>query len=246
MNIENKRMQPIMADNGTIGHITLDKLAIPETVVVTLLGEQIIPESFDIFGHPNFTNEQQMLYLFKENEIRRLNNGKDISLYAEIRYKERKFYVSRNYFDTIKGIQKSVSNLSDLNQLLEDRAIYRIAYQKSYLNEFILFGCFYLDQFGQVWSVMKNEKDKLKYSSDVEELYFFRKINSNGFTFTSNGYVIPATNSICSCCGKKLSIEDIKNNPCIKIDGKYYHESCWKEYRRLEEIDKRYSCLGSR
>lgn len=66
MNIEKKRMEGWNVGGGLIGHITLDKLAIPETVKVTLLGEPLIPSSFNCYGHPNFTKEQEMLYRFKE------------------------------------------------------------------------------------------------------------------------------------------------------------------------------------
>lgn len=66
MNIEKRRIEAVRTANGTIGHITLKKLAIPETVKVMLFGETIIPESFDIYGHPNFTNEQQMLFVSKK------------------------------------------------------------------------------------------------------------------------------------------------------------------------------------
>ena len=91
MNIEKKRIEAWSTGKGTIGHITLDKLAIPETVKVTLLGEPIIPESFNCYGHPNFTEEQEMLYMFKEEELKRQNGGKYSPLEAEIVYEERNF-----------------------------------------------------------------------------------------------------------------------------------------------------------
>ena len=76
MNIEKKRIEGCTTAKGFIGHITLDKLAIPETVKVTLLGEPVIPMSFNCYGHPNFTEEQEMLYMFKEEELKR-KNGKE-------------------------------------------------------------------------------------------------------------------------------------------------------------------------
>lgn len=69
MNIEKKRIEGWSTAKGSIGHITLDKLAIPETVKVTLLEKPIIPESFNCYGHPNFTEEQEMLYMFKNGVI---------------------------------------------------------------------------------------------------------------------------------------------------------------------------------
>ena len=176
MNIEKKRIEGWSTGKGSIGHITLDKLAVPETVKVTLLGETIIPESFNCYGYPNFTEEQEMLYMFKENELKRLN-------------------------------------------------------------EFMLFGCFWLDQFGQIMSVEKTEKGKLKTNGDVEDYETFKRHNSKGFTLISAGYAIPTAGSVCPCCGKKLTIDDVKNNPCVYIDGKFYHDSCWRNYRKLTEVD---------
>ena len=37
---------------------------------------------------------------------------------------------------------------------------------------------------------------------------------------------------------QSLTIDDVKNNPCVYIDGKFYHDSCWRNYRKLTEVDK--------
>lgn len=118
MNIEKKRIEGWSTGKGSIGHITLDKLAVPETVKVTLLGEPVIPESFNCYGHPNFTEEQEMLYMFKEEELKRQNGGKYTPLEAKIVYEERVFDVPRSTFDTVRGIQNSLLSLSDLNEML--------------------------------------------------------------------------------------------------------------------------------
>ena len=237
MNIEKKRIEGFITEKGSIGHITLDKLAIPETVKVTLLGEPIIPESFDLYGHPNFTEEQKMLYLFKDQELKRQNGDKYIPLEVEITYEERVFEVPRSTFDTVTGIKKSLINLSDLNEMLQNRSIFHKAYESERLNEFIIFGCFGLDQFGQVMSIEKTAKGKLKTNGDVEEFESFYKKNNKKLTLTFNGYAIPTAGAICPCCGKKFTIDDIKNNPCVYIDGKFYHDNCWRNYRKLTEID---------
>lgn len=238
MNIEKKRIEAWGSEKGTIGHITLSKLAIPETVRVTLLGKPIIPESFDCYGHPNFTKEQEMLFMFKEEELKRQNGGKYTPLEAEIVYEERIFDVPRSTFDTIRGIEKSLSSLSDLNEVLQNRRIFHVAHKNESLNEYILFGRFWLDQFGQIMSVKKKETDKLKTNGDVEDYKTFFMRNRNGFTLTSDGYAIPIAGSVCPCCGKALTLEDIKNNPCVYVDGKFYHDTCWRNYRKLTEVDK--------
>lgn len=238
MNIEKKRIEGWSTGKGCIGHITLDKLAIPETVKVTLLGEPIIPESFNCYGHPNFTEEQEMLYMFKEEELKRQNGGEYIPLEAEIVYKERNFDVPRSTFDTVRGIEKSLLSLSDLNEMLQNRRIFLKAHENERLNEYMLFGCFWLDQFGQIMSVEKTAKGKLKTNGDVEDYKTFCRHNSEGFTLTSGGYEIPTAGSVCPCCGKTFTIQDIKNNPCVYVDGKFYHDSCWRNYRKFTEVDK--------
>lgn len=238
MRIEKKQIELFGTEKGTIGHITLDKLAIPETVKVTLQRKKIIPSSFDCYGHPNFTMEQAMLYRFKEEELKRKNGGKYTPLEVRITYEERIFDVPRSAFDTIGGIEKSLLSLSDLNEMLQNRKMFRMAHKGEKLNEFMLFGCFYLDQFGQVMSVEKAQKDKLKTSWDVEEFGIFTLNNYESFTLTTGGYTIPKTGSVCPCCGKAFTIDDIKNNPCVYKNGKFYHDSCWCNYRRLTEINK--------
>lgn len=238
MNIERKPIEAWSTGKGIIGHITLDKLAIPETVKVTLLGESIIPESFNCYGHPNFTEEQQMLYMFKEEELKRQNCGKYTPLEVEIVYEERVFDIPRSTFDSASGIEKSLRCLSDLNEMLQNRLIFREIHKGERLNEYMLFGCFLLDQFGQIMSIEKTVKSKLITNGDVEKYETFCKHNSEGFTLTTGGYAIPKEDSACPCCGKTFTIDDIKNNPCVYINGKFYHDSCWRNYRKLTEVDK--------
>lgn len=107
MNIEKKRIEAWGTGKGTIGHITLDKLAIPETVKVTLLGEPVIPESFNAYGHPNFTEEQEMLYMFKAEELKRKNGGEYTPLGAEIVYEER-ISMYREVHSILLGALKSL------------------------------------------------------------------------------------------------------------------------------------------
>lgn len=241
MNIEKKRIELWSTGKGSIGHITLDKLAIPETVKVTLLGEPIIPESFNCYGHPNFTEEQEMLYMFKKEELKRQNGGEYTPLEVEVVYEERIFDVPRSTFDTVRGIEKSLISLSDLNEMLQNRRMFLKAHEHERLNEFMILGCFWLEKSGHIMSVEKTAKGKLRTNGNVEEFETFRRNNSKGFNLTnltSDGYAIPTAGSVCPCCGKTFTIDDVKNNPCVYIDGKFYHDSCWRNYRKLMEVDK--------
>lgn len=122
--------------------------------------------------------------------------------------------------------------------MLQNRRIFHAAHTNESLNEYILFDRFWLDQFGQIMSVKKKETYKLKTNGDVEDYKTFFIHNKNSFTLASGGYAIPTAGSFCPCCGKALSFEDIKNNPCVYVDGKFYHDSCWRNYRKLTEVDK--------
>lgn len=237
MIIEMKAIRLCRNEKGAFGHIVLDKLAIPESVKVTLLGKSIIPASFDFLGHPNFTEEQAMLFKFKEDELKR-QNGKKYILNAQIIYEERIFDVPRNTFDSINGIENSLRNLSDLHKMLRNRTLFIETHKNEKLNEYMLFGCFYLDRFGRIMSVERTEYGKLKTNGDVETYETFYVNNSEGYIILTTGeYVIPTAGSSCPCCGKKHKIKEIKKNPCILIDGKFYHHNCWRNYRRLIEID---------
>ena len=125
MIVEKKPMEGYSIGGGeTIGHIELRLLAIPETVKVSLEGEPIIPCSFDEDGHPNFTEEQYMLYVYKKYELKRQNGGEYVPLYLDVTYEERKFDVPREKFDTITGIESSIGSLADLNELIRNRRVF--------------------------------------------------------------------------------------------------------------------------
>ena len=236
MNIEKKRIEAWGTRKGHIGHITLDKLAIPETVTVTLQGETLIPESFDCFGHPNFTKEQEQLYSFKNDEIRRKEGENYTPLEAEITYEERIFDVPRDKFDTVEGIEESLWDLQDLNKMLNNRRIFHKIHEDDRLNKFVLFGTFVLDEFGQVMSFEKTQVGGFVVKADVETFEDFHTDNRR-WTITTDGYDIPEEGDICPCCGKIFAIDDLTQNPCVEVDHKMYHDKCWKNYRQQMEIN---------
>lgn len=238
MNIEKKQMQAWRSDSeGVFGHIKLDKLAIPETVKVTLLGEPIIPVSFDIYGHPNFTSEQQLLCMYKEEELIRKNGGKYIPLELEVVYEEKTFEVPRSEFDSLIGIRNSILSLSDLYEMIENRKIFHRAHENAKLGEFILFGHLLLDSMGNLISITKTSKE-ISINDDVEDFEVF--MDQNRDVYLTFGCInnVPKAGSVCPCCGKHFTIDDVKNNSCAYVHGKFYHINCWKNYRKLTEIDK--------
>ena len=145
------------------------------------------------------------------------------------------FDESRNSFDTIEGIKNSLFSLSDLNEMLCKRRSYVETHAGEFLNEFILFGCFLLDQLGQIWSIKTLNSDSIIFNNDVETYDTF-KCNNASFTLTSSGFAIPIPDSTCPCCGKLLTIDDVKNKQCINIHGEFYHSLCYSQYHELTQI----------
>ena len=234
MIIENKPIKNV----GNLGHITLDKLALPYSVKVSFQGEQIIPLSFDIFGHPNFTKEQTRIFRLKQAEISR--ESKDNSLpVVEISYEERVFDKPKNYFDSIMAVQDKIVTLSFFYELLNDRALFIKSHPNQTLNEFVVFGWLLLDKFGSVRLVKatKEEREKL-IKHDIVETYESFKNNNSSISFYSTRYHVPKDGTICQCCCNKFMMKDFKDSPCIYIDGKFYHDSCYRNYRELIEINR--------
>lgn len=219
------------------GHITLSNLALPQTVKVSFLGTEIIPFSFDIFGHPNFTMEQLKLFRLKQSFVSR-NRSKNVPLVAKISYEERIFNKPIDLFDTIEGIKDSLSTLSSFNNLLTDRKLFIKVNPNKKLHEFVVFGSILLDQFGLAHPIKatKEQKDRL-ICTDIVETYETFKNNNGSVSFFTSEYHIPKEGTICQCCCRKITIKDIEDAPSIYIHGVFYHNECFCNYKRLIKID---------
>lgn len=142
---------------------------------------------------------------------------------------------SKKSFDSVEGLRKSLTSISALNEMLSNRRAYLDEHKNEILNEFVLFGCFWLDRFGQIWSIEKSDKSKIKFVKDVEDYKLFKR-NNPSFTFTSTGFAIPKSNSICPYCGRLITIDDLRTDPCICANGLFYHDSCYSEHKENIKI----------
>ena len=237
MNIERKRMEAWTNGKESYGLIRLDKIAIPEKVKVTLLGKELIPKAFNAAGSPIFTEEQSDLFRYKEEEFNR-KKEKFTPLEAVVIYEEKVFDVPKSSFNTRQGILKSLYNLYDLNEMLNNRALYLKSHKGQRLKEFVIFGSYYLDQFGQIMRIEKNIRSRMYQLYSMGRVEHFETFCGNNKNFKMYIGRIPEQDSVCPCCGKQFTIDDVKNNSYTYIEGTFYHESCWKEYRQLTEVDK--------
>ena len=230
MNIENKRIEDCLINGeGAVSRIVLDHLAIPETVRVFFLGEEIIPIRFDFLGNPIFSYEQSMLLAFKRSEFIRRNG---ICPDVQVHYKERSFDVPMNEFDTLQSIKKSLHSLSAFENVIKSRRMFAKSHSDAGLKEFIVFGRLRLMHDGKLGYVCTDEYPQIK--EDVEEVF------RNSWYLPSD---IPSASAVCPCCGKPFTIEDVKNGTYEFVDHIPWHIDCWHEYRRQKEIYKVINCL---
>lgn len=221
---------------GAGGHITLDSLAVSETMRIILDGVQIIPASFDCYGHPNFTREQQEMYMYKQ-AINQRGNTVYTPLEVEVTYEERDFSVSRKSFDSRGGIESALESLETLNKLIDDRKRFFFASRRERLNSFVIFGRFLLHSDASVFSIERKALDKIKVDSDVEYAANFGRKYGDMFAVGSAGFIIPKAGEMCPCCGKLFTIDDVKDEICIFDNEKTYHYGCFREYKRVTEVD---------
>lgn len=145
---ERKKIETVKSGNQIWGHITLNNLANPESIRITINGDKIKPTSYDIYGSPEFPKELVEYYNWKEQEIRIKNGKKDFILKAEVSYEERTFDIPTECFDSKEGIKKSLNSLKDFTEMLNNRLIFHTLSGNA-LNEFIIFGKYLLSSDGQ-------------------------------------------------------------------------------------------------
>lgn len=192
-------------------YIRLNNLADPSTVKVSVLGKEIIPLQFDVYGQPYFSKKQaeKEFYYTKYNE--KEYRYERLQRTIEISYEERDFNIPKESFDTIEGIKNSLSgdNLDDFYQLIVNRKMFVTAHKQS-LNEFILFGHIILDYNGNLY--ISNRVYSPLIRDDIEALDVFCIDNGLQEIYLNTSLRIPDLDSVFSIYGKNFSISDLRNN----------------------------------
>ena len=218
------------------GQIHLKHLANPETVKITYGGREILPEKFNIYGEPILSKESAWLLNFEEERIRRNPETKDFTLEVDVTYEEQDFWVPLKEFDTVEGIKKYLKDLKSFNQMLNWRSLWRKATDKQpYLHQFVVFGKYELDTFGQVLHITSAEYNDNTIIPDVCTASYFKSITKS-YSASSTSY-IPKAGSKCPCCGKEFTIDDLKNSILNEINDNICHDSCRRNYLHYKEIN---------
>lgn len=229
----------------TWGHIELEHLAKPGSVTVYLNDCFITPESFDIYGQPIIATEMALYFNWKYQESTRNNHdnpSKEVP--ATVYYEPQEFYVPKSDFDSVLGIRRSLDNLKDFTEMLDNRKRYlKINHKKGtplseyinneqFLGEYVIWKRFILDKFANIFRI---EADiNMPFIPDVCELEFF-DFRMNGISYPYGTAHIPKAGSFCPICGREFSTYDLQTRLITTINEKHCHGNCKEDYYNQQE-----------
>ena len=237
---ENVRIQRYGNRTGdTYGQIELQYVADPKSVVVYFCGQRLYPTDFNTFGWPIFTKEVCDLFDWKERSLKRIH-GEYFSLTALVIYDSANIQINPRAINSLWGIENEIKDLKSLNKLLRDRMIYDKFLCGDRLNNYVIFGRYWLDDFAQVWT-LKEPYEAPGVSIVSTKGHFNRvysEVNTGEPASWEFGCAIPSEGDSCPWCTKKFTIEDVKTGRFGIINGKVAHYECMKQYEHEMEIDK--------
>lgn len=232
---------PFRAEN--LGLIRLKWLAFPdkERVRITVEDEEFIPRGFDVYGHPVISEDNYRYYC----ALKAIAERKGQTVLAHVEYDDHPFFIRRELFDSIEGIQEAVSSdVSTLKKMLNYRkqfAFYRKLdknsehprvkkYLQDPLHEFVIFGHYKLSKDGHVWLCQVQTQDDLKEVEPIEHVKSIKVLEQFHF---------PGAEDFCSICGRKFSIDDVAQlHVTEKEDGRKVHTGCFKKFKVALEHEK--------
>lgn len=229
----------------------LKKYANINTLSVLMDGKQIFPYRFTLLGCPCFSLDVYHEYEKLSKEYRQKTGEKYGYFTVDVEYEEEEFNVPLESFNTIEGITKSLVDLETFNEMLDNRRIYRKVHPNSRLDEFVVYGQWVLDLFGQVMTITEVNYNLIPESNSPElkeycNLFGDKVVTEKYFgsffeTFSISYAGVPRSDSVCKICDEDWSIENLKyanySNYIYKfINGETYHKKCYCNDRHDKEI----------
>jgi hypothetical protein len=200
---------------------------------ILLQGKEIVPESFNEYGEPIFSEEFAEFMKLKKEEVKKGFYDK-FSILFNVVYKERKITIPLEDYDSIEGIEKYITCLDDFQKLIKIRKMHLKAYPDSELNQFIIFGKYFFDKFGNTTRItyinpIENIPDVCKKDDFLKMVSLFTEkwINTD---------FVPKDNTICPICSQEFTIEDLKNSEFDLINSRICHETCKNSYIEKKNI----------
>lgn len=201
-----KELHSIKKFRGTnLGILRLNKLADPNKGIKVKLGEQeVLPVSFDTYGHPIISEANFTYY----KALKAIKERQGESLVPEVEYVQQYFAIKRSKYDSKEGIEKikefpEEEQLAKLKELLICRK--RAHFIGKELSTFILYGKYAIHDDGHVYMCSYERIDKSpenKMVMDLSEVTNFQLLDE---------VHIPGPYDKCAICGKKFNIRNIQN-----------------------------------
>ncbi|MBQ2835311.1 MAG: hypothetical protein IJE68_00520 [Clostridia bacterium] len=138
------------------------------------------------------------------------------------------------------GITSGIKDLESLNKLLRDRVIYNKLLGGGKLNKYVIFGRYYLDEFGQVWTLGEQYEIPGMPIACTQSTFnqIYNTVKPDKFASWEGVCAIPSKADNCPWCTKEFTIEDVKTGRFDTINGKIAHRECAKQYEHEREIDR--------
>lgn len=237
---ERLSLTPCTNGKDMYGIIKLSFPANPSTVKVSYMGMPVNPERFSLAGSPIFSEEMTDLYIWKDYQrIHHDSNNTNNSTIFDVTYEKMKFNVPKFEFDSLDGIRNSLKSLSAFHKMLSNRKLWVLNNKEKKLNEFVIYGKYMLDCFGQILLIKYFD---CEYT--MPDVCTYKHFKEHVKTFsTSYKPAIPKDGTACPCCGKNFSINDLRHTVLGLVNGKVAHDSCRKTYYHSKSINEMTSHL---
>ena len=230
---EETYIEPFRGEESTkLGVIRLKNLAYPDrSKMKIMIGDiEFKPIGFDTYGHP-IISHQNYQYCDALRAIAE-RNAKFIPI--TVTYEKKPFCTAKKVYDSVEGIEKSLSSLAEFKKIL----IYRkqAAFIGEKLDTFVVFDRYILADNGHIY-----ECEKLEIISDIENECQPKVYGSKQITNLICGREvhIPSEKDVCALCGKTFSIEDIENFLVSENeDFEKVHAECFVNYKQAIEYER--------
>jgi hypothetical protein len=246
--VDEKPMQLVYVGTEVQPVVMLSKYADPESIVVTYNGQQVIPCGFTAQNDPYFSHE-----IYHEDEAGRITRGLPEGL-LKVSYREKELEPGPEIFDTLWGIRSYVQDLKTFWDIINNRQLYFQRYLRpraEYLkNVFVAYGKIGLSHSGRVDAFQCVPNLSSICGQIILYSHFIDALRGQKFNM-SFGCDIPNEDSVCSICGKKWTLDNLKglDNPdYVEIRGGAfcgdYHISCFEENLRFNRQSYNKEVIG--
>lgn len=250
----NYEVHTIRKFRGTnLGIIRLNQLAKPDGMKITIGGIEIRPIGYDTYGHPIISSSNFIYYQALKSNFGR----KETTFLTEVYYEPKVFCIRREIYDSKEAIEqiiheeaevkcmdeyeraKKAKEQSEKLKKLKKILIYRkqAAFLQMELKNFLLYEKYVLSSDGHIYSASELPTKFIASLDDEDVLELDDSVISE-YALTKEVH-IPGSEDICTICGEKFNIEDVKDDRITENEQvEKVHRECQKAFSIQTELEK--------